>query len=390
VKKINLYLLEYALGYIVRYRAKNIFIGVVLTLLIAVLASFFFVQNSLQYELASTLDAQPQIIVTNQKAGRDTTVDEKMIEKLLTIKGVGDVTSRVWGYYEFKHMNAKFVIVGIDVFENQYNTTLADIANNGELNASSMLIGEGVQKILNKSYYRDYFNFMTPDLHVQKIYIAGVFKAATTLESNNMIVMSKDTARKIFGYTSSEATDLAVSVTNPDELSAILVKIQNLFPTFHVITRKDFKIALQNQFDKTSSIFLTLFIITLFTFFMIVYDKSSGLSSEEKKEIAILKAIGWKIEDVLKARLYEGLIISLVAYLSGIILALFFVYILNAPVIKNIFIDYNDMTNDFVLPFVVDYETLFLLFLLSLPVYMFATVIPSWRVATLDADEVMR
>ena len=390
MKKINLYLLEYALGYIVRYRAKNIFIGVVLTLLIAVLASFFFVQNSLQYELASTLDAQPQIIVTNQKAGRDTTIDERVIEKLLTIKGVSDVTSRVWGYYEFKHMNAKFVIVGIDTFENQYNTTLADIANNSELNASSMLIGEGVQKILNKSYYQDYFNFMTPDLHVQKIYIAGVFKAATTLESNNMIVMSKDTARKIFGYTSSEATDLAVSVTNPDELSAILVKIQNLFPTFHVITRKDFKIALQNQFDKTSSIFLTLFIITLFTFFMIVYDKSSGLSSEEKKEIAILKAIGWKIEDVLKAKWYEGLIISLVAYLSGIILALFFVYVLNAPVIKHIFIDYNDMTNDFVLPFVVDYETLFLLFLLSLPVYMFATVIPSWRVATLDADEVMR
>lgn len=390
MKKINLYLLEYALGYIMRYRAKNIFIGVVLTLLIAVLASFFFVQNSLQYELASTLDAQPQIIVTNQKAGRDTTVDEKVIEKLLNIKGVGDVTSRVWGYYEFKHMNVKFVIVGIDAFENQYNTTLADIANNSELNASSMLIGEGVQKILNKSYYQEYFNFITPDLRVQKIYIAGIFKAVTTLESNNMIVMSKDTARKIFGYTSSKATDLAVSVTNPDELSAILVKIQNLFPTFQVIARKDFKTALQNQFDKTSSIFLILFIITLFTFFMIVYDKSSGLSSEEKKEIAILKAIGWKIEDVLKARLYEGLIISLTAYLSGIILALFFVYILNAPVIKNIFIDYNDMTNDFVLPFVVDYETLLLLFLLSLPVYMFATVIPSWRVATLDADEVMR
>lgn len=390
MKKINLYLLEYALGYIMRYRAKNIFIGVVLTLLIAVLASFFFVQNSLQYELASTLDAQPQIIVTNQKAGRDTTIDEKVVEKLLAIKGVSDVTSRVWGYYEFKYMNVKFVIVGIDTFENQYNATLADIANNSELNASSMLIGEGVQKILNKAYYQDYFNFITPDLRVQKIYIAGIFKAVTTLESNNMIVMSKDTARKIFGYTSYEATDLAVSVTNPDELPAILVKIQNLFPTFQVTARKDFKIALQNQFDKTSSIFLILFIITLFTFFMIVYDKSSGLSSEEKKEIAILKAIGWKIEDVLKARLYEGLIISLIAYLSGIILALFFVYILNAPVIKNIFIDYNNMANDFVLPFVVDYETLLLLFLLSVPVYMFATVIPSWRVATLDADEVMR
>ncbi len=390
MKKINFYLLEYAINYILRYKSKNIFISIVLTLLVAILASFFFVQNSLKLEFESTLDAQPQIIITNQKAGRDTTVDEKVIDKLLNINGVGDVVSRVWGYYDFSHMNAKFILVGIDEFENQDNATLASIAQNVDLNVSSMLVGQGVKKTLSNSYYRKYFNFILPDGESKKIYIAGTFKATTQFESNDMIVMNKDTLRNIFGYKKQEATDLAVTVNNPKEIASVILKIQNMYPTFKVVARKDLKTVLQSQFNTKSSLFLILFMVSLFTFFMIIYDKSSGLSSEEKKEIGILKAIGWRVEDVLKARFYEALILSFFSYIIGIIIALFFVYILNAPILKNIFIDYHTIENNFKLPFVLDYETLLLLFLLSVPVYLFATIIPSWRVATLDADEVIR
>jgi ABC-type lipoprotein release transport system permease subunit len=202
--------------------------------------------------------------------------------------------------------------------------------------------------------------------------------------------MSKDDVREIFDIEDDKATDLVVKVPNPKEVPTVVSKIKSIYPDTRIITSDDLKVSYQNIFDYKSGIFLALFIISLFTFFIIIYDKSSGLSSEEKREIGILKAIGWRVDDVLKEKFYESFIISFFAYTLGVTLAFLYVYILNAPLLQNIFTGYSQLKTDFALPFVFDVQTLFLVFFLSVPIYVGATIIPSWRVATLEADEVIR
>jgi ABC-type antimicrobial peptide transport system permease subunit len=163
-----------------------------------------------------------------------------------------------------------------------------------------------------------------------------------------------------------------------------------MYPDTRVITTQDLKVSYQNIFDYKSGLFLALFIVALFTFFIIIYDKSSGLSSEEKREIGVLKAIGWRVDDVIKEKFYESFIISLFSYALGVGVALAYVYLLKAPLLRDIFVGYSQLKTDFELPFVFDIQTLFLVFFLSVPIYMAATIIPSWRVATLEADEVIR
>jgi len=89
-------------------------------------------------------------------------------------------------------------------------------------------------------------------------------------------------------------------------------------------------------------------------------------------------------------KFYEAFIVSFVAYLLGVILALSFVYLFQAPLLRDIFEGYSQLRSRFELPFVLDLQTLFLVFLLSVPIYLAATIIPAWRASTLDVDEIIR
>ncbi len=388
--KINIYLLEYAINSLLRQKYKTLFITLVLTTLIFLLSSIFFITNSIKYELQSTVDSLPEIIVQKINGGRHYDIEVSAADDILAITGVESAVARIWGYYYFENAGVNFSVVGIDEYEEQYKNSLTNVAKTLDFSASSMILGAGVKKIMNENYYKEYFNFIKPDGTLKRVDIGGVFDADTELESNDVIVMSKKSVREIFDMSENKATDIAVKVANEDEIATVALKIKLLYPDSRVITKDDLKISYQNIFDYKSGIFLALFVVSLFTFFIIIYDKLSGLSGEEKREIGVLKAIGWRVDDVLREKFYEGFVVSFFSYMSGVILALFFVYMLKAPLLQNIFTGYSQLKTSFTLPFVFDMQTLALIFFLSVPIYIAATIIPSWRSATLEADEVMR
>ncbi len=393
-KLFNILLFEYSLNSLKRRGVKNLFILIIFSLLIFILSSIFFISTSLREELISTVEALPDIIVSKVKAGKQYDIEVDRSEEILQIPGVEKVTSRVWGYYYYQRAGVNFSVVGLKEFEDNYKKEFDKLAQDLDFTElrekPSMIVGRGVKEILTKNYYKEYFNFVKPNGDFKKVYIKGVFKGENAFETNDIIFLDEEVAREIFGMDEEKATDIVVKVANPIEVQTIAQKIRLLYPDTRVITKNDLKVSYQNIFDYKSGIFLALFVIAIFTFFMIVYDKISGLTSEEKREIGILKALGWRIEDILKEKFYEAFIISLTAFLIGISLSLAFVYILNAPLIRDIFTGYSILKPPFEIPFVLDLQTIALIFFTTVPIYIAACIIPSWKTATLEADEVIR
>ncbi len=210
------------------------------------------------------------------------------------------------------------------------------------------------------------------------------------METNDVILMPEKYVREIFDINESWATDIVVKVPNSEEINIVKQKLQYMYPDCRIISRSDIEASYQNLFDYKSGLFLALLITSFVAFFILVYDKTSGLSAEDKREIGILKAVGWKTENILQMEFIEGGLISLFSFFLGTGLALFYVYFLQAPILRDLFTGVSKLKPSFNLIPVIDFQVLFLIFVLTVPVYIMATIIPSWRAAIIDADEVMR
>ena len=392
--KPNILLFDYGLRSLTRRAGKSFFIFLILSALIFLLTSILMIADSIKLELNTTLRTLPQITLQRFVGGKQNNMPIRRADALLDIEGISAITPRIWGYYYFKPAGVNFSIVGIDIYEEQYSQTLSKITQHFDPklldNKNAMIIGDGVKKVLKENYYTDFFNFVTNEGKWQRVSIAGVFISDLALEANDLILVSKPLAYTILGMDKDQATDIVVKVANVKEIPTIVQKIIARYPDMRAITQDDIRVSYQNLFDYKSGFFLSLFSVCAFAFFIIIYDKTSGLSSEEKREIGILKAIGWSSDDILKEKFYESFILAFGAFLMGVSGALFFVYGLQAPLLRNIFMGYSELKPAFVLPFHLDFAMICLLFLLSVPIYIAATLIPAWQASSLDADEVIR
>lgn len=391
---LNFLLFEFALGALWRRKIQSLSTFFVFTALVFLLSSVLFISDGIKKELDLSLETLPQITLQRLSAGRQSEVKASLAEELLSIEGVKSAVARVWGYYYFQPAGVNFTVMGVEGFGEQYTQELQTIVDGLDIKAlyanDGMVVGRGVKEILAENYYGDFFNFVTAKGEWKKVQIAGVFDTAVRLQSNDLILLPQKSAYEIFGMEKDKATDIVVRVANPEEVAMVVHKITQRYPDMRAITTEDIRVSYQNMFDYKSGFFLSLFVVSVFTFFMMLFERTSGLSSEEKREVGILKALGWGMDEIIAQKFYEGLVVCISAFLVGFALALGFVYGLQAPLLRDLFMGYSTLKPPLVLPFSVDLGIIALLFFLSVPVYLAAIIIPSWKAATLDADEVMR
>ena len=367
-------ILDFTLSSLLRRKRKNIALISVYTLVVFFLASVLFFTHSIRKEASIILKTSPEMIIQRLVAGRHELVPMNYIDKIREIRGVSSVKARLWGYYYDPIVGANYTLI---------------VPEDRQLNTGKIDIGEGISRT-RLVFEGDTMEFRAYDGVVIDLEIKNTISSQSELISSDLILISENDFRRLFGTPKGYATDLTLQVKNPRELSTIAVKIAELLPDTRQILRDEILRTYDAVFNWRGGILVVILLGAMLAFVIFAWDKASGLSSEERREIGILKAIGWETSDVILMKFWEGMVVSLSSFLAGIILAYIHVFFASSmlfePVLKGWAILYPKFR---IVPFI-DASQIAALFFLTVIPHTVATIIPSWRAATVDPDAVMR
>lgn len=390
-KQLNV--LDFSLSSLWRRKLKNLSIMLVFALVIFLLASFQMLTGALTNSAQAVLVNTPEITIQKMSAGRQEAIPVSYVEKLHTLYGIRAIVPRVWGYYFDESHLANYTVLALESdgmpSGNKLDLTL-EYGHFPRLDEKgSVVIGHSVQDVLGLEKRR-VFSLFRPDLSLKSFNVAGLFSLKTDLLTNDLIVMNLDDARDLFNIPPTMVTDLCVYVANPTEISTIAKKIAVLLPDTRVLTKNQIQKTYQVVFSWRSGFASICLLTALVAFAILAWDKASGLSPEEKREIGILKILGWETGDILAVRFWESTLIASIAFIIGCTVAYFHVAFFDASLFKPVMLGWSVIHPSFKLLPSVHLADFLLIFTFSVLPYLGATIIPAWRCATVPPDSVIR
>ncbi len=253
-----------------------------------------------------------------------------------------------------------------------------------------MIIGDGVKKIFNKYQYKDSFDFKIENMERKNVYIFKNLPKEANFVANDLIIMDINLAKEILNIKEDEATDITLNVPNDIEKQSIKSELILKDSNLRIISKDDLQKRYEQIFNYKGGFFLILFLVVMITFILILFQRYSMINSSDKKEIGILKAVGWSIKDIIKLKILENFIVAFCSFLIGFILAYFYVFFLNAPYLTNIFIGFENIQNEIIYMANINFAQIFTLFIFFMIPFLSAVLIPVWKISVLEASKSMK
>ncbi|MFA6282626.1 MAG: FtsX-like permease family protein [Desulfurivibrionaceae bacterium] len=389
-KQINI--LDYALSSLWRRRLKSLSVLLVFAAVIFLLASFQMVTQALSGKAKQVLVYTPEITLQKMSAGRQEAIPLAYRDKLAGIFGIRRVVPRIWGYYFDEVRLANYTVMGMAVDEmpegNRLDTALAKGTMPGPDAQGRVVVGHSITKAMDLAG-RTTFSLFRPNLSLKPFDISGEFSRDTDILTNDLIVMNLADARDLFAIPAGLVTDLCVYVANPKEIDTIAKKISEALPSVRVLTRPQIQKTYQVVFGWRSGFGSICLLSALAAFVILAWDKASGLSPEKRREIAILKVLGWETSDILAVRFWESVIVSGLACLLGMTAAYIHVVYFGAALFRPVLMGWSVLRPELHLRPRLAVGDILLIFAFTVIPYLAATVIPAWRSATVPADSAL-
>jgi hypothetical protein len=315
-------LLEFALASLLRHRGKTAVLGAVLTLIVFLLASLAFLRSSVQIEVAALLRDAPDLVVQHLVAGRQELVPQSTVAALQAIPGVDRAQGRLWGYYYDSSGGANYTVVVPHVAPPADGETA---------------IGGGVSRS-RQGYSRDVLAFRSYDGRAVLLTVKAVLPERADMIAGDLVVVSERDFRTLFALPGDAVNDVVLYLAPGADPAAVRQQALRTLPGSRVVTRHEMRETAASFLDWRRGVAGALVLAMALALVIVSADKPSALGVEEQREIGTLRALGWSTMEVLIAKMWESVAVSVVALLVGMLAAYVHVYVwgvaLFAPVLQ--------------------------------------------------------
>ncbi|MBX3260573.1 MAG: FtsX-like permease family protein [Labilithrix sp.] len=220
--------------------------------------------------------------------------------------------------------------------------------------------------------------------------LVGTFRSSLDLWTADVVLCDEDDARALLGLPEGDATDIAVTLANPAEARVVAATIVERLPGARVIERDLLERVYHLSYGRRAGLVLGASIPAILALLVLAWDRASGIGGDERREIAILKAVGWSTGDVLWAKLFESILVGALGTALGLLLGYAWVFWLGAPGLRPALVGWSVMYPRASLTPVVDLAQLLGVTIAVLGPFVLLSVVPAWRAATADPLEAMR
>jgi ABC-type lipoprotein release transport system permease subunit len=259
-----------------------------------------------------------------------------------------------------------------------------------------MIVGQGIVDMMATSamplqiQVGTLLSLITFDGELIEFEVIGIFASESKIYNYDMILTDLGSAREVLGYENSTFTDIAIWTNYGSDLNSVAFRLDTGIGEARVLTRDAISDLMLKAYTGRAGITALLWLVVLLVVVLLAFTASSAGSEEARREVGLLKALGFDTVDVLEIRMLESITLSLLGVSLGISFAIIFDFILGAPLLAAYILGWGLVLLPGGIPLAISLPTLFTVYAVGLVPILVAAVVPSWRNAITEPDIVLR
>ena len=295
---------------------ESLLTAAALFLTIVVVGTGLLIPHAVSSTVRGILQEAPSIIVRSINAvGWQPIPAAPAVAAATGVIGVVDAKPRVWGVVTGP--NGPLTVIGI---RPEDGAVLPGVGPERTPAAGQAMVGPGISDISTDA------GLPLSGVVEKRFHIIGRLPRELGIVAHDLVLVSMEDARQLLGIPKGYASDLAVDVFHAEEEDAILPDLSRAFPwPVRLIPRNQSIGMYSTGYSRYSAIAMIAAIPAIMAICLLV-AVNVRQSVDRKRDLAILKSVGWTTGDIVRLLFYRVAFIGLPSAALGMAAAFLLVF----------------------------------------------------------------